>query len=553
MNAFFYNESFLTPSEKDSLEEDFLNPNSLKDEKEYRQEESKSKCLSPLNNTKSESSNIINMNNEKPTNFMKHNNILKNIMEKEEKEEEEEENNEKIKSNNNSFVIAKTDYSNPIYREDENNNKNSISLVQNKLDSNIYIKEFDIDLSKENIILKNREIKENKISSSPLFLSKDMPKSKLIFSVKSDKLNNNYGKKKKDELAKKESNNNIIKNNELQKRDLLGKKIKRNKIMTSNIKVSIKRGPYKRKNLGNIELNLDDKCFPFKKGKGIINLTSKFNYEMLQENKDNNNYDNNISSLTTPNDNFDRYKEESENVSNLNLNLNEKNLQNCVNELYLMKFVTKKFFISENGRKKTVKNKRKYKGDIIRKKIKSRFHKSIKNIINDNLKKAGSEFFFDFLPQCFIGNTSKKLNKTCLEMTYKELLSTDFYSDLCKTMLNYKNELIDKNKFNKNKCTLEYLKNNPEISKKSGFDYIKDMKYKTLLNNYFISKEFEDSLHQVKEENEAPEYIQFYIYRAKNYVNFYNNYKFEEKNCELNENEDEDDDDDNDDYDEEDD
>ena len=137
-------------------------------------------------------------------------------------------------------------------------------------------------------------------------------------------------------------------------------------------------------------------------------------------------------------------------------------------------------------------------------------------------------------------------------MTYKELLSTDFYSDLCKAMLNYKNEQIDKNKFNKNKFTLEYLQNNPEISKKSGFDYIKDMKYKTLLNNYFISREFEESLHQVKEENEAPEYIQFYIYRAKNYVNFYNNYKFENKKFESNEIEDNDDDYD-DDYDEEDD
>ena len=36
-------------------------------------------------------------------------------------------------------------------------------------------------------------------------------------------------------------------------------------------------------------------------------------------------------------------------------------------------------------------HKRKYKPDDIRKKIKARFHKSIKNIINDNLRKAGSK------------------------------------------------------------------------------------------------------------------------------------------------------------------
>lgn len=107
---------------------------------------------------------------------------------------------------------------------------------------------------------------------------------------------------------------------------------------------------------------------PFKSGKGIINITSKFNYEKLQENKNSNNYNNMINNSSfISNDNFDRNKDEGEN-SNLNLNLNEQNLENCVNDLYLMKFITKKFVISENGRKKTVKNKRKYKGDIIRKK-----------------------------------------------------------------------------------------------------------------------------------------------------------------------------------------
>ena len=538
MNAFFYNESFLSPSEKDSFEEDFLNPISLKDEKEYKQEESKYKCLSPLNNIKSDSLNIVNMNlnYEKPFNLMKHKNIWNKFSEK-------EENNENIESNNNSFIIAKTDYSLPLNKEDENSNKNIMLDVQNKNKSysDLYIKEYDIDFGKENIILKNLEIKKNKIS--PFLLSKDLSKNKLIVSVKNDKVNNNCGKRKEDKLSKKD-NEIVINNNEEINRELLGIKIKRNKMITSDIKITIKKGPYKKKKFGSIELNLDDKCFPFKSGKGIINITSKFNYELLQENKDNNM--NNISSLTCI-DNFDRSKNEGEN-SNLNLNVNEKNIENCVNDLYLMKFVTKKVYISEYGRKKTVKIKRKYKGDIIRKKIKSRFHKSIKNIINENLKKAGSECFFDFLPQCFIGNTSKKLNKTCLEMTYKELLSTDFFSDYCRSMVNYKNEQIDKNKFNKNKCTLEYLQNNPEISKKSGFYYIKDMKYKTLLNNYFISREFEESLHQVKEENEAPEYIQYYIYRAKNYVSFYNNYKFENKNFESNEIEDDDDD-----YDEEDD
>ena len=182
MNVFFYNESFLSSSEKDSFEEDFINPISLKDEKEYKQEESKSKYLSPLNNIKSDSLNFVNMNlnDEKPSNFMKHKNIWKYFVEKEEEDKEEEENNENIESNNNSFIIAKADYSLALNKEDENSNKNVMLEVQNKSDSDLYIKEYDIDFGKENIISKNWEIKKNKIS--PLFLSKDLSKNKLIFS-----------------------------------------------------------------------------------------------------------------------------------------------------------------------------------------------------------------------------------------------------------------------------------------------------------------------------------------------------------------------------------
>lgn len=68
--------------------------------------------------------------------------------------------------------------------------------------------------------------------------------------------------------------------------------------------------------------------------------------------------------------------------------------------------MTKKYFISSNGKKRRVKNKRNYKPDDIRKKImeiNARFHKTIKNIINENLiKKVGSKELFDFIPQSFI-------------------------------------------------------------------------------------------------------------------------------------------------------
>ena len=62
-----------------------------------------------------------------------------------------------------------------------------------------------------------------------------------------------------------------------------------------------------------------------------------------------------------------------------------------------------------------------------------------------------------------------------------------------------------------------------EISKNSGFDIIKNKKYKDLMRMYFSSKEFEDSILRLKQENEDREYIYEYIYRAKSYIQFYNN------------------------------
>lgn len=274
-----------------------------------------------------------------------------------------------------------------------------------------------------------------------------------------------------------------------------------------------KRGAYKKKKLFQDKINFEDECFPFTTGKGVINITTKFNYDFpeydAQDNKQ-------LSSC--------EFSDEKTNVDlNINFNINEKAAPISVseNDLYLMKFVTKKYYYSENGRRKRVKKKRKYKSDIIRKKIKSRFHKSLRNIINENLKKAGSQMLFDCLPQCFIGNTSILLNSKCFELTYRELLLNDFGSEL----INYRHTPKDNEKYLKNVNVLKYLEQNPEISKKSGFDIIKGLKYKDILKNYFISAEFEQSLEKLKTENEPQEYIQSYIYRAKNYLKFYNNFR----------------------------
>ena len=279
-----------------------------------------------------------------------------------------------------------------------------------------------------------------------------------------------------------------------------------------------KRGPYKKSKLKYKSINFNDKCFPFKTGKGVINLTTKYNY-----NSNETVISDNITSTLQETLNNNKIDKSNEDFSNLNSNDKSSTISNSENDIYLMKFVTKKYYYSENGRRKRVKKKIKYKADIIRKKIKSRFHKAIKTLINQNLKKAGSKMLFDCLPQCFIGNITKLLNFKCFDFTYKDLLTTDFSSELNK----YRHTAMDNAKYIKNLKVLQYLENNPEISKNSGFDIIKNMKYRDILNKYFISNEFDDSLNQLKAENETPEYIQSYIYTAKNYVNFYDNYNFD--------------------------
>ena len=75
------------------------------------------------------------------------------------------------------------------------------------------------------------------------------------------------------------------------------------------------------------------------------------------------------------------------------------------------------------------KQKRKFKPDSLRKKIKARFHKNLKNAINSKLISSGADFFFDFLPQSFVNNISKKINKEALSLTYRQILEKNFAKD----------------------------------------------------------------------------------------------------------------------------
>ena len=246
------------------------------------------------------------------------------------------------------------------------------------------------------------------------------------------------------------------------------------------------------------------------------------------------------------------------NINNIN-NENDINIVNNINskkikEIKLKKRKFKKFKIYHIEFKKLSEkekiinkqnHKRKYKPDDIRKKIKARFHKSIKNIINENLRRAGSKKLFTYLPQVFISSITKEKNRNVLDLSFREILQKDFISEASGNK-KYKNKNVDIAKYQRNISVLEYLDENPEICQNSGFDIISKMKYADLLDEYFRSEEFERAIYKLREENEDEEYIKEYIIKSKNYLNFFmdipfkyknNKFKVEEKSNKMIENE----------------
>ena len=94
---------------------------------------------------------------------------------------------------------------------------------------------------------------------------------------------------------------------------------------------------------------------------------------------------------------------------------------------------------------------------------------------------------------------------------------TDFTT--CEKDYKYKNS--DYNNYLNNKDTVEYLEKNNEVSINSGFELIKNMKYKDILKAYFSSKQYENSLIELKNKKEDYNYIQAYIKLSKNYLEYF--------------------------------
>ena len=201
----------------------------------------------------------------------------------------------------------------------------------------------------------------------------------------------------------------------------------------------------------------------------------------------------------------------------------EENINNALNkEIFIVKKKKKtNKEMSHLGRKRQ-NNKRRNKDDDIRKKIKSRFHKILKKKINEKLKSAGAKKLFDYLPQCFLKNITKKPNRKILNMTYREILQTDFSEFLFKSPNIIENENSHK-KYENNIEVLKYLDDNTKILNNSNFNIISSMKYKDILSEYFSSKEFIDSLEQLKREGMDENYIRKYKCISFKYIEFFEN------------------------------
>jgi len=183
---------------------------------------------------------------------------------------------------------------------------------------------------------------------------------------------------------------------------------------------------------------------------------------------------------------------------------------------------------NKNLRKKRKREKvlRKCKPDNIRKKIKSRFFKSLKNRINQILRNAKSKELFDLLPQCFIINITKKKNQPIMKMTFKNLVTYDFITEEQKEMKNEsdfikKKRIVDIKKYNKNLKVMEYLNKNEDIVKKSKFDIIGNMTVTQMFNEYLKSDEFEKEVLKLEEEGDSISYIKDYISKAFGFINYF--------------------------------
>ena len=309
------------------------------------------------------------------------------------------------------------------------------------------------------------------------------------------------------------------------------------------------------KNLKDLELQFDPENSDLKKeNEKNENIQPNFENQPINENNEKSIEKENIIKDYIENENMNCIKEKkSFNISNLNLFSPSCNpdiryiINDNINKMPKpkrdKKCSFKKPFKISNKDKPIIRKKRKDKPDSIRKKIKGKLLKSTIKCINKKLKNANSKKQFVLFPHSFISNITKKGNdKSILNMTFKELISTDFserYKKKSSTKENNNKNMLkrkrkmdcsdnnqdknpDKKKYIKNLKILKYLEeeNNKNIQEKINFESIQKMTFIDLLNEYLKSAEFEEDI-KILQKKEKSEYINDYIIKAFNYINHF--------------------------------
>ena len=152
---------------------------------------------------------------------------------------------------------------------------------------------------------------------------------------------------------------------------------------------------------------------------------------------------------------------------------------------------------------------RKEEPDDIRKKIKSRFFKTLKEYINKILNILHIDKKFEFLPQIFIRTISKSQNKEMLDKTLEQII------------ISFKKYNSEKDK--KNCELLKYLKENINNIKIKKLYDVFSTRIEKLFTEYLNSEEFEKSVSRLKDEGNYSQYIENYISLANNFVEYFSN------------------------------
>jgi len=154
--------------------------------------------------------------------------------------------------------------------------------------------------------------------------------------------------------------------------------------------------------------------------------------------------------------------------------------------------------------KKRFRNKGMRKDNIKIRLIRSFLNNALLNEINEKLKHIDSKIFLKKLPQMFVYNVIKKINKELINMTFIEILE--------------KKDLYDKNELNKYYHNLKVLKLK-EINDNDDLKEIVNKKFVKLFEEYINSDKFKiDEINRLKVKNKKDNYIKNYIYYANNFI-----------------------------------